>query len=79
MSLKIAVLSSLPALGAFRAPAQAGDQTQNSEPVGFLGPLPRTDSHSGGAAESKKPEAGGAAESKKPKPGGVVSRRPQNR
>ena len=34
MSLKIAVLSSLTALGAFRAPAPAGDQAQNLGPVG---------------------------------------------
>ena len=60
MSLKIAVLSSLTALGAFRAPAPAGDQAQNLGRVGFLEPLPRTDSRSGGAAESKKQEAAGA-------------------
>ena len=37
MSLKIAVLSSLTALGAFRAPAPAGDQAQNLGPVGSRG------------------------------------------
>ena len=40
MSLKIAVLSSLTALGAFRAPAPAGDQAQNLGPVGSQEPLP---------------------------------------
>ena len=34
MSLKIAVLSSLSALSAFRAHAPAGDQAQNLGPVG---------------------------------------------
>ena len=42
MSLKIAVLSSLTALGAFRAPAPAGDQAQNLGPVGSQESLPTT-------------------------------------
>jgi hypothetical protein len=42
MSLKIAVLSSLTALGAFRAPAPAGDQAQNLGPVGSREALPTT-------------------------------------
>ena len=55
MSLKIAVLSSLTALGAFRAPAPAGDQAQNLGPVGSQESLPSS------AGASKKPEAGGVA------------------
>jgi len=39
MSLKIAVLSSLTALGAFRAPAPPGDQAQNLGPVGLNNPF----------------------------------------
>jgi hypothetical protein len=58
MSLKIAVLSSLTALGTFRAPAPAGDQPQNLGPVG---PPPTTVSRGNSAAASKKQEAGGAA------------------
>ena len=61
MSLKIAMLSSLTALGAFRAPAPAGGQVQNLGPVGPQEALPTTVSRSGRAAESKKQEAGGAA------------------
>ena len=68
MSLKIAVLSSLTALGAFRAPAPAGDQAQNLGPVGSQEPLPTKVSRTSSAAESKKPE-----------PGGAAPRRPQNR
>ena len=68
MSLKIAVLSSLTALGAFRAPALAGDQGQNLGPVRSQEPLPSKVSRTSSAAESKKPE-----------PGGAAPRRPQNR
>ena len=68
MSLKIAVLSSLTALDAFRAPAPAGDQAQNLGPVGSQQPLPTTVSRTSSAGVSKKPEAGG-----------VAPRRPQNR
>jgi hypothetical protein len=68
MSLKIAVLSSLTALGAFRAPAPAGDQAQNLGPVGSQEPLPTTVSRTSSAGASKKPEAGG-----------VAPRRPQTR
>ena len=68
MSLKIAVLSSLTALGAFRVPAPAGDQAQNLGPVGSQETLPTTVSRTSSAAESKKPE-----------PGGAPARRPQNR
>ena len=67
MSLKIAVLSSLTALGAFRAPAPAGDQAQNLGPVGSQEPLPTHGQPYSSAAEPKKPEAGG-----------VARRRPQN-
>jgi hypothetical protein len=59
MSLKIAVLSSLTALGAFRAPAPAGDQAQNLGPVGSREALPTTVSRTSSAGASKKPEAGG--------------------
>ena len=52
MSLKIAVLSSLAALSAFRAHAPADDQAQNLGPVWPQEPLQTT---------SKKPESGGAA------------------
>jgi hypothetical protein len=68
MSLKIAMLSSLTALGAFRAPAPAGDQAQNFGPVWPQEPLQNTVSRTSSAAESKKPEAGG-----------VAPRRPQTR
>jgi hypothetical protein len=68
MSLKIAMLSSLNALGAFRAHAPAGDQAQNLGPAGPQESLPATVSRSSSAAESKKPE-----------PAGAASRRPQNR
>jgi hypothetical protein len=61
MSLKIAVLSSLTALGAFRAPAPAGDQAQNFGPVWPQEPLQNTVSRRSSAMESKKPESGGAA------------------
>ena len=61
MSLKIAVLSSLTALSAFRAHAPADDQAQNLGPVWSQEPLPTTVSRTSSAAESKKPEAGGAA------------------
>jgi hypothetical protein len=61
MSLKIAVLRSLTALGTFRAPAPAGDQPQNLGPVGPQEPPPTTVSRGNSAAESKKQEAGGAA------------------
>jgi hypothetical protein len=61
MSLKIAVLSSLTALSAFRAPAPADDQAQNLGPVGPQEPLPTQVSRSSSAAESKKREAEGAA------------------
>jgi hypothetical protein len=42
MSLKIAVLSSLTALSAFRAPAPAGDQAQNLAPPRSQEPRPTT-------------------------------------
>jgi hypothetical protein len=61
MSLKIAVLSSLTALGAFRAPAPASDQAPNLGPVGSQEPLPTTVSRTSSAAASKKPEPGAAA------------------
>jgi hypothetical protein len=61
MSLKIAVLSSLTALGAFRAPAPASDQAPNLGPVGSQEPLPTTVSRTSSAAASKKPEPRGAA------------------
>jgi hypothetical protein len=61
MSLKIAVLSSLTALSAFRAQAPADDQAQNLGPVGPQESLPTTGSRTRSAAESKKHEAGGAA------------------
>ena len=54
MSLKIAVLSSLTALGAFRAPAPAGDQAQNLGPVGSQEPLPTTVSRSEQRSESRR-------------------------
>ena len=57
MSLKIAVLSSLTALGAFRAPAPAGDQAQNLGPVGSQEPLPTTVSRTSSAASVE--ETGG--------------------
>jgi hypothetical protein len=60
MSLKIAMLSSLTALGAFRAPAPAGDQVQNLGPVGSQEPLPSKVSRTSSAVESKKQEAAGA-------------------
>jgi hypothetical protein len=60
MSLKIAVLSSLTALGALGAPA-ADDQARNLGPVGSQEPLPTTVSHRSSAVESKKPEARSAA------------------
>jgi hypothetical protein len=50
MSLKIAVLSSLTALGAFRAPAPASDQAPNLGPVGSQEPLPTTVSRTSSAA-----------------------------
>ena len=68
MSLKIAMLSSLNDLGAFRAHAPAGDQAQNLGPAGPQESLPTTVSRSGSAAESTKPAAGG-----------VAPRRPQTR
>ncbi len=68
MSLKIAVLSSLTALGAFRAPGPAGDQAPNLGPVGPQELLPTTVSRTSNAAASKKPE-----------PGGAAPRQPQNR
>ncbi len=68
MSLKIAVLSSLTALGAFRGPAPASDQAPNLGPVGSQEPRPTAVSRTMNAAASKKPEAGG-----------VAPRRPQNR
>ena len=61
MSLKIAALSSLAALSAFRAHAPADDQAQNLGPVWPQEPLPTTVSRGSSGAESKKPEAGGAA------------------
>jgi hypothetical protein len=61
MSLKIAVLSSLTALSAFRAPAPADDQVQNLGPVGSQEPLPTAVSRMSSAAEPKKPEAGSTA------------------
>ena len=61
MSLKIAVLSSLTALSAFRAPTPADDQAQNLGPVGPQEPLPTQVSRSSSAAEPKKQEAEGAA------------------
>jgi hypothetical protein len=60
MSLKIAVLSSLTALGAFRAPAATGDQVQNLGPVGSQDPLPSEVSRTSSGAASTKPEPGGA-------------------
>jgi hypothetical protein len=42
MSLKIAVLSSLTALGAFRVPAPAGDQAQDVAPARCDEPNPTT-------------------------------------
>jgi hypothetical protein len=60
MSLKIAVLSSLTALSAFRAPAPADDQAQSLGPVGPE-PVPTQVSRSSSAAESKKQGAEGAA------------------
>ena len=63
MSLKIAVLSSLTALGAFRAPAPAGDQAQNLGPVGSQESLPTTFSRtsSAGALEETGGRRRGAA------------------
>jgi hypothetical protein len=61
MSLKIAALSSLAALSAFRAHAPADDKAQNLGPVWPQEPLPTTVSRGSSGAESKKPEAGGAA------------------
>lgn len=61
MSLKIAVLSSLAALSAFRAHAPADDHVQNLGPVWRQEPLPTTVSRGSSAAESKKQEAGGGA------------------
>jgi hypothetical protein len=60
MSLKIAVLSSLTALSAFRAHAPADDEAQNRGPVGSQEPLLTTVGRRSIAPESKKPEAGGA-------------------
>ena len=61
MSLKIAALSSLTALSAFRAHAPADDQAQNLGPVWPQEPLQTTVSPSSSGGELKKPEAGGAA------------------
>ena len=61
MSLKIAALSSLAALSAFRAHAPADDQAQNLGPVWPQEPLQTTVSRRSSGAESKKPESGGAA------------------
>jgi hypothetical protein len=61
MSLKIAVLSSLAALSAFRAHAPADDQAQNLGPVWPQEPLQTTVSRSSSGAESNKSESGGAA------------------
>jgi hypothetical protein len=59
MSLKIAVLSSLTALGALGVPAD--DQARNLGPVGSREPMPTTASHGSNSVEPKKPEPGGAA------------------
>jgi hypothetical protein len=56
MSLKIAVLSSLTALGALGAPAPADDRAQNLGPVGSQEPIPTTVGHRSSAVEPKKPE-----------------------
>ncbi len=66
MSLKIAALSSLAALSAFRAHAPADDQAQNLGPVWPQEPLPTTVSRGSSGAESKKPEAGGARATGRP-------------
>ena len=75
MSLKIAVLSSLTALSAFRAPAPAGDQAQNLGPVGSQEPLPTTVSRR--AAQRSVEETGGrrrgAAAAAKPLKGAPLS------
>ena len=64
MSLKIAVLSSLTALGALGAPAPADDQARNLGPVGSQEPIPTTVSHRSSAAESKEPEPRADTQSK---------------
>ena len=65
MSLKIAVLSSLTALGALGAPASADDQARNLRPVGSQEPIATTVSHRSSAEEPKKPEPGAPAPSPK--------------
>jgi hypothetical protein len=65
MSLKIAVLSSLTALGALGAPASAYDQARNLRPVGSQEPIATTVSHRSSAAEPKKPEPRAPAPSPK--------------